>query len=110
MAAGNRQIRGRTTDRGHRRSESIQIVAGLLPDGIGLGTETANEGGMPGEVNYRRHNPVYGNYADERAAALVEAGVVPCIMGAWGFHLEEMAVQTMKGRQRYIVTAGERIR
>lgn len=81
----------------------VQIVAGLLPDGPGLEPGTANEGGVPWEQEYRRPNPAYWDHADDRVGALVQAGVVPCIVGAWGFHVEEMGVERMKRHWRYIL-------
>jgi hypothetical protein len=66
----------------------IQIVAGPLPD---MGVEDPrgrNEAGLPFTENFERVNPSYYDHADLKFAYLVEAGLMPCIIGMWGYYLK----------------------
>lgn len=69
----------------------VQIVAGpfpdfaATPDGI-WHEQQANEGGWSWERDWTRLDPAYFDAADRRIEALVEAGIVPCIVAMWGFY------------------------
>ena len=57
-----------------------------------------------------RINPAYFDAADRRIAQLVEAGLVPCIVAAWGYHLPWLGVERMKQHWRYLVARWGAIR
>ncbi|MGC9349053.1 MAG: DUF4038 domain-containing protein [Anaerolineae bacterium] len=59
----------------------IQIVAGLYPDMPALDPRGANEAGFPWEEDFERINPAYFDMADVRIQWLVNAGLLPCIVG-----------------------------
>jgi hypothetical protein len=93
-------------DRARKGFTVLQIVAGLLPafrDNHIWDERAANEGGWPWEPEFTRINPRYFDYADRRIAHLVEAGIAPCVFGAWGIFLDRMGVENMKRHWRYIV-------
>jgi len=48
----------------------------------------ANEAGFPWEEDYARLNPAYFDLADRRIGRLVARGLLPCIVGAWGYFIE----------------------
>ena len=73
----------------------IQIVAGLYPDMPQFDERGANEAGYPWEQDYGRINPAYFDMADVRIQWLVRSGLVPCIVGCWGYFLPWMGVETM---------------
>ena len=81
----------------------IQIVAGLYPDMPAFDPRGANEAGFPWEKDYARIRPEYFDRADRRLVYLVDQGFVPCIVGAWGFHLPWLGVEHMKQHWRYLV-------
>ena len=76
-----------TEDRVAKGFTVIQIVAGLYPDLPPYDSRGFNEAGHPWEPEYARINPAYFDAADRRIEQLVEAGLVPCIVAAWGYHL-----------------------
>lgn len=84
-----------------------QIVAGPLPDfdasDAAWHPEQANEAGWPWEEGWTRINPAFYDMADLRFAAMVEAGIVPCIVGMWGFYLPFMGVDRVKKHWRNLV-------
>jgi hypothetical protein len=62
-----------------------------------------NEAGFPWEKDYARIRPAYFDRADERLVYLVDQGFVPCIVGAWGYHLPWMGTDPMKQHWRYLI-------
>ena len=75
----------------------------------------ANEGGLPYEsVKFERVNPEYFDYADRRLKHLVDAGIAPAIVGAWGRgdcnSMEAIGVAGLKRHWRYLVAATAPIR
>ena len=81
----------------------IQIVAGLYPDMPAFDPRGANEAGFPWEKDYARINPAYYEMADRRIGHLVESGLLPCIVGCWGYFLPWMGVEKMKRHWRNLV-------
>jgi hypothetical protein len=62
----------------------------------------ANEAGYAWEPEYARINPAYFDQADVRMAALVQAGLVPCIVGSWGYYLPLMGQRKIRQHWRYM--------
>ena len=86
----------------------IQVVAGPLPDfsatpeGI-WHPQQANEGGWPWERDWERLNAAYFDHVDRRIDAIVEAGIVPCIVSMWAFYEHVMGAERIKRHWREIV-------
>jgi hypothetical protein len=89
-------------DRTKKGFNVVQIVAGLYPDMPAFDERGANEAGFPWEQEYAAIRPAYFDEADRRIVRLVEAGVVPCVVGAWGYHLPWLGPEKMKQHQRYV--------
>lgn len=81
----------------------IQIVAGLYPDMPPFDERGANEAGFPWDPDYARINPAYFDQADRRLQYLVEMGLMPCIVGCWGYFLLQLGVEKMQQHWRYLV-------
>jgi hypothetical protein len=81
----------------------IQIIAGLYPDMPPFDPRGANEAGFPWEPDYARINSHYFDMADLRIQYLVERGLVPCIVGCWGYFLPLMGIPRMKKHWRNLV-------
>lgn len=81
----------------------IQIVAGLYPDMPPFDERGANEAGFPWEQDYARINPAYFDMADLRINWLVRSGLMPCIVGCWGYFLPWMGVEKMKQHWRNLI-------
>lgn len=92
-----------TKDRLEKGFNVIQIVAGLYPDMPAFDERGANEEGFPWEQNYSGIRPEYFNAADERMIYLVEQGLVPCVVGGWGYHLPWLGVEKIKQHWRYLI-------
>jgi Protein of unknown function (DUF4038)/Domain of unknown function (DUF5060) len=92
-----------TTDRKSKGFNVIQIVAGLYPDMHPFDPRGVNESGFPWEKDYAAIRPEYFDAADARLRHLVEQGITPCIVGAWGYFLPMMGVDKMKAHWRYLI-------
>lgn len=74
-----------TADRKAKGFSLVQIVCGPYPDEGFFEPRWENEGGMPYQNrHFTEVNPEYFKYADRRLNHLVEEGIVPAIVGAWG--------------------------
>lgn len=92
-----------TADRVAKGFNVVQIVAGLYPDMDAFDPRGKGDAGFPWEEGYRAIRPEYFDAAEKRIAHLVESGIVPCIVGAWGYHLPWLGVERMKAHWRYLV-------
>ena len=90
-------------DRVQKGFNVVQIVAGLYPDMPAFDPRGANEAGFPWTKDYRSIRPEYFDAADKRIQRLVDSGLTPCIVGAWGYHLPWLGVERMKKHWRYVV-------
>jgi hypothetical protein len=97
-----------TADRKAKGFNTVQIVCGPYPDEEAFHPGWANEGGMMYEDRtYTRLNPKYFRYADRRLQLLVEAGLMPALVGAWGRSdcnaMKVAGVEGLKRHWRYLV-------
>ena len=92
-----------TADRRAKGFTVIQIVAGLYPDMPGFDPRGANEAGYPWEKEYARIHPAYFDMADLRIQWLVKSGLVPCIVGCWGYYLPWLGIEKMKQHWRNLI-------
>lgn len=92
-----------TADRVRKGFSVVQIVAGLYPDMPWYDERAANEAGYPWTKEFERINPSYFDQADVRIRYLVAQGIMPCIVGAWGYYLPLLGVAKMKQHWRNLV-------
>lgn len=97
------EFRRLIADRTAKGFSAIQIVAGLYPDMPAFDPRGANEAGFPWEPEFRRINPAYFDQADLRIEALVAAGLVPCLVGCWGYFVRWMGLAAMRRHWRYLI-------
>lgn len=97
------EFRQLADDRHTKGFTVVQIVAGLYPDMPAFDPRGANEAGFPWEPEYARIRPEYFDLADRRIFQLVEQGLVPCVVGAWGYHLPWLGEEKMKQHWRYLI-------
>lgn len=97
------EFKNLAADRRAKGFNVVQIVAGLYPDMPAFDERGRNEAGFPWLPDYARINPAYFDAADPRLAWLVDQGISPCIVGAWGYHLPWLGVERMKQHWRYLI-------
>ncbi len=90
-------------DRVRKGFSVVQIVAGLYPDMPPFDPRGENEAGQAWESDFARINPAYLDMADLRIQYLVDSGIVPCVVGGWGYFIRRMGVEKMKQHWRYLI-------
>ena len=94
MLAADRRDKGFTV---------VQIVGGPYPDMDAFDPRGRNEVGFPWADDFARVNPAYYDMADLRIQHLVRKGLVPCIVGCWGYYLTKIGTEKMKQHWRNLV-------
>jgi len=97
-----------TADRKAKGFNVVQIVCGPYPDEGFFEPRWENEGGKPYLTkDFTTVNPAYFDFADRRLKHLVDAGIVPAIVGAWGRSdcnsMQAIGVEGLKRHWRYLV-------
>lgn len=90
-------------DRSSKGFSLIQIIAGPYPDMDTWDDRGKNSAGFPFAEDFARVNADYYNEADSRIIQIVEAGLVPCIVGMWGYYLPRIGVEKAKRFWRNLV-------
>lgn len=90
-------------DRLRKGFSVVQIVAGLYPDMPGFDPRGENEAGFPWEKGYTRINPAYFDTADVRIQYLADRGIVPCVVGCWGYYLPILGIPKIKQHWRNLI-------
>ena len=97
-----------TADRKEKGFSVVQIICGPYPDENFFAPSWENEGGQPYLAkDMSVVNPKYFDYADRRFKHLVDAGIVPAIVGAWGRgdcnSMQAFGVVNIKRHWRYLI-------
>jgi Protein of unknown function (DUF4038) len=81
----------------------VQLVAGLYPEMAAFASEGESVSGWCWQEGFAGPNPEWFDEADLRVAELVSAGLVPCIVGAWGFYVQHMGTEKMLRHWRELI-------
>ena len=92
-----------TADRVAKGFTVVQIVAGLYPDMEPFDERGANEAGFPWARDFSTINPAYFDAADRKVAHLVQEGLMPCIVGEWGYFMDFAGEDVLRRHWRYVV-------
>ncbi|RAP77911.1 DUF4038 domain-containing protein [Paenibacillus montanisoli] len=92
-----------TQDRVDKGFTVVQLVAGLFPDMDPLDDRGANEAGLAWNDDFTCINPAYFDHADNKIAWLVESGLVPCIVGCWGYYLDYAGKEAITKHWDYLL-------
>ncbi len=97
-----------TADRRAKGFSVVQIVCGPYPDENFFQGSWENEGGQPYLAkDLSVVNPRYFEYADRRIRHLVENGIVPALVGAWGRgdcnSMEAFGAANLKRHWRHVI-------
>lgn len=90
-------------NRKERGFNLIQLVAGLYPDMPLFDERGRSASGFAWEADLGRINPAFFDEADQRVFHLVEQGLVPCILGAWGYYLPMIGLENMQRHWRHLI-------
>lgn len=96
------QFKSLALDRRKKGFSVIQIVVGYPPE-VELNSENAkSSGGAPFDSG-GNINPKYFDEVDDKIKYLVEIGLVPCIVGGWGYHIDILGVEKIKKLWKEII-------
>lgn len=90
----------------HRRAQGfnvVQLVAGLYPDMPLFDERGRSDSGFCWDTDLQSINPWFFDEADQRVQYLVDQGLVPCILGAWGYYLPLLGEERMRLHWRYLM-------
>ncbi|MCM8814383.1 MAG: DUF4038 domain-containing protein [Candidatus Omnitrophica bacterium] len=90
-------------DRINKGFTVVQIVAGLYPDMNWYDHRGKGDGGFPYSKDFSKLNPDYFRSADWRICHLCDCGIVPCIVGAWGYYIHWTGIEKMKRHWKNII-------
>lgn len=90
-------------DRLRKGFSVVQIVMGLSPDLPIHDSRASNEAGYVWTEDLSAVNPAFFDMADLRIDALARAGIVPCIVGCWGYYLDFLGEENLRLHWRYLV-------
>jgi hypothetical protein len=93
-----------TADRKEKGFNVIQFTVGFPCDISPFDPRGQNEAGDPWiDSTFTSINPAYFNLTDERIEWLMEQGMMPNILGSWGYYMKWMGVDKMKLHWRYLI-------
>jgi hypothetical protein len=81
----------------------VQLAAGLYPEMAPFAPEGRSDSGWAWTEDFGSPNLAWFDEADERIRALVDNGLVPCLVGMWGYYLQFMNVETMLRHWREVI-------
>jgi hypothetical protein len=81
----------------------VQLVVGPLPEVREFEPRGETVGGFAFEAGWGRIRPAFFDAADRRIRMILDAGLVPCIVGAWGYHIDSAGVDVMRAHWHELV-------
>jgi len=94
-------------DRVRKGFNVIQVVLGPLPDydapSQAFDPRQADEAGWTWDPQWTRINPAFFDRVDQGLWKLIEHGIVPCIVGMWGYWALAMGEQRARQHWRYLI-------
>lgn len=94
---------GLADDRQRKGFSAVQIIAGLYPDMPPFDVRGKNEGGFPWDERFEKLNPAFFEAADQKIEALIERGIMPCIVACWGYFAGIAGVDVLKRHWDHII-------
>jgi hypothetical protein len=82
---------------------AIQVCLSYACDMEMFDPRDANENGHGWEPGFRTINPSYFDLTDLRVIHLIEQGLLPSLVGTWGYAIHFMGIAKMRRHWRYLV-------
>ena len=90
-------------DRRQKGFNVIQFAVAFPCDIAPFDDRGGNEAGHAWEKDFKTINPAYWDLTDKRIVHLIENGIMPNIVGSWGYYINFMGEEKMKKHWRYVV-------
>lgn len=92
-----------TSDRKHKGFSVIQFAVGFPCDIEPFDPRGQNEAGDPWNPEFNSINPAYFELVDQRINHLIFQGMLPNIVGSWGYYIKWSGVDNMKKHWDYLI-------
>lgn len=92
-----------TADRKRKGFSVIQFAVGFPCDIAPFDKRGQNEAGDPWDSDLTSINPAYFDLADKRIEHLLEQGMVPNIVGLWGYYMKFLGVDIVQKHWDYLI-------
>lgn len=92
-----------TADRKQKGFSVIQFAIGFPCDIAPFDERGQNEAGDPWDSGLNSINPAYFDLADQRIQHLLDQGLVPNVVGLWGYYMKFFGVETIKNHWDYLI-------
>ncbi len=92
-----------TLDRKNKGFSVIQFAVAFPCDIYPFDERGQNEAGDPWDSSWNCINPAYFDLTDKRIQYLVSQGLVPNIVGAWGYYIKWAGVEGMQKHWKYLI-------
>jgi hypothetical protein len=96
-------VRRLTADRLAKGFNAVHVVAGLYPEMPPFDGRGDGAAGWPWTEGFRELNAAWWDEADLRLGWIVRSGLVPLVVGAWGYHLLFGGVEAMTRHWREVI-------
>ena len=90
-------------DRKQKGFSVIQFAIAFPCDIAPFDPRGQNAAGDPWDKDFERINPAYFDLADQRIQMLLDKGLVPNIVGLWGYYMKYMGVENVKQHWAYLM-------
>jgi hypothetical protein len=92
-----------TQDRISKGFSVIQFAIAFPCDIVPFDPRGMNEAGNPWDEAWLSINPAYFDYTDQRVQYLVDQGLVPNIVGVWGYYIKFAGAEKLKKHWEYLI-------
>jgi hypothetical protein len=90
-------------DRQQKGFNVIQFAIAFPCDIAPFDPRGQNAAGDPWDQDFTSINPAYFDLVDQRLQMLLDKGLVPNIVGLWGYYMKYMGVDTVKKHWAYLI-------
>jgi len=92
-----------TADRKQKGFSVIQFAIAFPCDIAPFDPRGMNEAGNPWDENWKSIRPDYFDLTDKRIQYLVDEGMVPNIVGVWGYYMKFAGAEKLKKHWQYLI-------
>lgn len=90
-------------DRVQKNFSVIQFAIGFACDIVPFDKRDQNEAGFIWREDLSSINPEYFNYTDRRIQYMVEAGIMPNLVGSWAYYIHTLGTERIKKHWQYLI-------
>lgn len=90
-------------DRAEKGFNLVQLIVGPYPDMDAWDERGRSPAGFPFTEGFHSVNSAFCQHADRRIRQLIDHGLVPCLVGMWGYYLDAVGAERVGRYWDYLV-------